>query len=159
MGLTGLENLPRLLEANLRVHEMYLEGLADVPGVKLVTFDRGESNNYQYIVIEVDETRAGLTRDQLEAILSAENIQTRRYFSPACHHLPPYRQRAATLPETESLSNRVLALPGGASLRQSVVGAICQLISVAVEHSQAIQRKWAPELFHNDKAAVDVLQA
>ena len=39
-----------------------------------------ERSNYQYVVFEVCATEAGLTRDELIAVLKAENVLARRYF-------------------------------------------------------------------------------
>src|SRR5262249_53159246 len=63
MGLTGLESLDVFIAANRRNYRAYQEGLRDVPGIRLIKFDEAEQNNYQYVIIEVDEAVAGISRD------------------------------------------------------------------------------------------------
>ena len=60
-------------------------------GVRLIAYDPAEANNYQYVVIEIDERRTGIGRDQLMRILHAENVLAKRYYYPGCHRVEPYR--------------------------------------------------------------------
>ena len=63
MGLTSLESVDDFVAINYRNHEQYQKQLAGIPGIELLTFDENERNNYQYIVLEVDEIIAGVSRD------------------------------------------------------------------------------------------------
>lgn len=65
MGLTLLESLDELIAVNHRNYKQYQHGLQGIPGVRLVTYDETEKRNYQYIVLEVDETVTQVSRDQL----------------------------------------------------------------------------------------------
>ena len=56
MGLTGLESLNEFIAANRRNYAAYRAGLQEVPGIKLIAYDEAERNNYQYVIVEVDET-------------------------------------------------------------------------------------------------------
>ena len=90
MGLTSLESLDEFVAVNRRNYEHYRDSLRDVPGIRLADYDEGESNNYQYVVLEVDEEEAGIRRDDLVEVLWAENVVARRYFYPGCHRMEPY---------------------------------------------------------------------
>jgi dTDP-4-amino-4,6-dideoxygalactose transaminase len=50
--------------------------------VRLIEYDEVEKNNYQYIILEIDEKLAGISRDLIVKILHAENVLARRYFYP-----------------------------------------------------------------------------
>jgi dTDP-4-amino-4,6-dideoxygalactose transaminase len=80
MGLTSFESMNEFIEVNRNNYQTYLFALRDLPGLRMVEYDPREKNNYQYIVIEVDEQVAGLSRDLLVKILHAENVLARRYF-------------------------------------------------------------------------------
>jgi dTDP-4-amino-4,6-dideoxygalactose transaminase len=80
MGLTGLESLEEFVHANRRNYRAYQTELDNLPGIRQICYDEAEQNNYQYIIVEVDETAAGLSRDMLVEILQAENVLARRYF-------------------------------------------------------------------------------
>jgi dTDP-4-amino-4,6-dideoxygalactose transaminase len=145
MGLTSLESIDRFIAANHCNYLAYTEGLADIPGVQLIRYDEDEKNNYQYIVIEVDEEAAGMSRDLLLTILQAENIRARRYFYPGCHQMEPYRSyfpnAGLLLPETEKLTQKVLQLPTGTALTENDVEQICGLIRFAISHGTEIRLK------------------
>jgi dTDP-4-amino-4,6-dideoxygalactose transaminase len=145
MGLTGLESLGEFIEANYRNYRQYKRELADVPGVRMITFDETEKSNYQYIVLEVDETVTKISRDQLVEILHAENVLARRYFYPGCHQMEPYRSyfphAGLLLPETERLVQRVLSLPTGTAIGPNEITGICHIIRMVVSHGDETQAR------------------
>jgi len=142
MGLTGLESLDEFIAINRRNYKQYEEELADLPGVKLVTYDEAEKCNYQYIILEIDETITNLSRDQLQEILWAENVLARRYFFPGCHRMEPYYSyfpfAGLLLPQTERLANRVLSLPTGTAVGPDEIHTICEIIRFAMQNADVI---------------------
>lgn len=145
MGLTSLESLGEFIDTNYRNYCAYAAGFEGVPGVHLIQYDPREKNNYQYIVIEVDEKKAGLNRDSLVKILHAENIRARRYFYPGCHQMEPYRSdfpnAGLVLPETEILTRNVLQLPTGTALGEMEIEKICQIIRFVTANAAKIQNR------------------
>jgi dTDP-4-amino-4,6-dideoxygalactose transaminase len=142
MGLTSLESREEFVAANRRNYETYSAALQGVDGVELIAYDSAESCNWQYVVIEVDES-AGLSRDELQAVLWAENVLARRYFFPGCHRMEPYRTLfpdvAERLPETERLVQRVLALPTGTSMSTDAVTAVAGLVARAMRDAPRLR--------------------
>ena len=142
MGLTGLESLDDFVSVNRRNYQQYQTEMASVPGVKMLSFDEREQSNYQYIVLEIDESITGVSRDQLLKILWAENVIARRYFYPGCHRMEPYRsyfpQARLLLPETEKLVKRVLVLPTGTAVRVEQIAAIGQVMRLVVSHGEKV---------------------
>lgn len=136
MGLTGLESVDEFVQANQRNLNLYAAGLKGVPGLEILRYDLREHNNFQYVIVEVDESAAGLSRDRLVEILWGENVLARRYFHPGCHRMEPYRtlfpEVGARLPETERLSERLLALPTGTAVTEYEIGQVCRVIRTAV---------------------------
>lgn len=136
MGVTSLESLPEFVEANRVNHDAYAFGLDALPGVQLLRYDDDERNNHQYVVAEIDADVSGLTRDQLHAVLRAENVLARRYFYPACHRMEPYRTRSPdagrALRHTEQVSDRVLCLPTGTAVGPAEIATICSIIRGAL---------------------------
>lgn len=145
MGLTSLENINTFIEVNYSNYEAYREGLADVPGVHLMEYDKTEKCNYQYVVLEVEEETTLLTRDELVKLLWAENVVARRYFYPGCHRMEPYRSQFQTdwdlrLPETIALSERLITLPTGTAVSPEQIRKICGIIQSAVRFGAEIKR-------------------
>jgi len=147
MGLTSLESLDALIATNLRNYRQYVRELRDVPGIVPIEYDERERANFQYVVVEVDERSTGVRRDEIQKILWAENVMARRYFYPGCHRMEPYRSyfphAGLLLPDTESLVERVLALPTGTAVSPRDIDAVCQIIRLAVAESDALRRRMA----------------
>ena len=143
MGLTSLESLNDFIEINHNNYMDYASNLDGLPGIHLVQYDPKKRNNYQYIVIEVDETAAGISRNQLVGILHAEHIRARRYFYPGCHQMEPYcsyfPNASLVLPETEKLTLKVMQLPTGTAVGTNEIRQICDLIRFTITNSPEIQ--------------------
>jgi dTDP-4-amino-4,6-dideoxygalactose transaminase len=147
MGLTNLDSLDQFIKINLRNYHTYLQELADIPGVQLCTYNELERNNYQYIVAEIDGEKSILTRDQINDVLHAENILSRRYFFPGCHLMEPYRtlytEANERLSNTNMLTARTLSLPNGTSVTEDDIRIICQIIRLAIENGDEVARRLA----------------
>jgi dTDP-4-amino-4,6-dideoxygalactose transaminase len=145
MGLTSLESLDEFIEANYQNYLAYAKGLAGISGVQLVRYNENEKNNYQYVVMEINDATTGLNRDLLVKILRAENILARRYFYPGCHQLEPYRSyfpnAGLILPETEKLTQKVLQLPTGTAVKEQDVNQICDIIRFLFANAPEIQKR------------------
>ncbi len=138
MGLTGLESLADFIAVNKRNYELYDEGLRGLPGIRLQRWSDSDRTNYQYVALEADESETGISRDNLLAILHAENVLARKYFYPGCHRMEPYRSlfpnASLLLPRTEELVKRILVLPTGTAISEPEIHAICSVIRTSVEH-------------------------
>jgi dTDP-4-amino-4,6-dideoxygalactose transaminase len=145
MGLTSLESLDQFIRVNHENYLAYARGLEGISGVQLIQYTEKEKNNYQYIVIEIDESKAGLSRDMLVKILHAENILARRYFYPGCHQMEPYRSyfpdAGLLLPETEKLTQKVLQLPTGTAVGTAEIDQVCNLMRFVFSNQLEI-REW-----------------
>ena len=128
-----------------RNYQSYSHHLSNLEGVRLITFNDTEKHNYQYVVLEIDPQITGLTRDQLVAILHAENVLARRYFFPGCHQMEPYRSyfphSGLLLPHTERLTQNVLCLPTGTAVGETEIATICQLIRLVLQNSDEIMHR------------------
>jgi len=151
MGLTGLESLGEFVEVNYQNYLRYQRQLSNIPGIKFINYDAHESNNYQYIILEIDKALTGISRDHLVQLLHAENILARRYFYPGCHRMEPYRSMLPHarlwLPMTEQLTAKVMCLPTGTTVGASEIEAICQLIRLVVTQKELISQHFNPQIF------------
>ena len=145
MGLTSLDAMDEFIATNRANHAAYAAALDGIPGVTLLRYDDRERSNYQYVVVDVEEAEAGLTRDELQQVLQAEQVMARRYFYPGCHRMEPYRsyfpQAGLVLPETERLTQRVLTLPTGTAVDATIVQRVCDVIRVAVQHASQVRER------------------
>ncbi|MBC7901922.1 MAG: aminotransferase class I/II-fold pyridoxal phosphate-dependent enzyme [Gemmatimonadaceae bacterium] len=145
MGLTSLEALDGFIDVNRRNYLHYRQALAGLSGVRLLVYSETEKCNYQYIVLEIDETVTGIGRDQLIDVLHAENVLARRYFYPGCHQMEPYRSHfphaRLLLPNTEQLASRVMSLPTGTSVTPDNIDKICAIIRLSVTHGAELMKR------------------
>jgi dTDP-4-amino-4,6-dideoxygalactose transaminase len=144
MGITSIESITTFIDTNFRNYQQYKAELADIPGISLINYDETESNNYQYVILEVNSEKAGFSRDEIVKILHSENILARRYFFPGCHQMEPYRSyfpnARLLLPETEKLTQKVLSLPTGTAVNAKTITKISQLIRFIVQNSADIRK-------------------
>lgn len=141
VGLTNLESVSDVIDANRRNYDSYRAGLAQTRGLEVTTFDPLERFNYQYVVVTLDPN-IGISRDELQQVLWAENVLARRYFYPGCHRLAPYssenRNASVSLPETEKLTKTVLTLPSGTSVTTADIEAICETIRFVMSRADKV---------------------
>lgn len=138
MGLTGLDHLDEFIDKNYGNYRLYRNGFEGLDRVRMITYDEKEKCNYQYIVLEIEESDSSINRDQLQKILQAENVLARRYFYPGCHRMEPYRSyfphAGLLLPETERLTQRVLILPTGSAVSPRDIESICDLVRFSLKN-------------------------
>ena len=142
MGLTNLDYIDTVIDANRRNYHSYREALVGLPGLSVVAFDESERNNYQYVILEVTDD-CPVSRDELVAALHAENVLARKYFWPGCHRMKPYRElfphAGLVLSNTELVADRVIVLPTGTTLGTADINLVSAIIrQVIAGHADAL---------------------
>jgi dTDP-4-amino-4,6-dideoxygalactose transaminase len=145
MGLTSLESIDEFIEVNRRNYHCYQKGLSGIPGLSVFSVNEAEKHNYQYVVLEIDETQARIDRDLLLKILHAENVIARRYFYPGCHRMEPYRSyfphASMLLPETEKIVKTIIVLPTGETIIENDICLISNIVRNAINQTPSLIRK------------------
>ncbi len=145
MGITGLESLDTFIDVNRCNYERYREHLHGINGIRFITYSDTDKQNFQYIILEIDEAITRISRDNLVAILHRENIIARRYFYPGCHKMEPYRalfpHAHLLLPATTATAARVMSLPNGTSVDKSAIDQICELITYITTRGEEISQR------------------
>ncbi|HKU74696.1 MAG TPA: aminotransferase class I/II-fold pyridoxal phosphate-dependent enzyme [Pyrinomonadaceae bacterium] len=145
MGLTNLDSMDEFIAINRRHYKQYQDHLAGFAGLSFLPYDDNERSNYQYVVLEVDESKCGVTRDELLQILHAENVLARRYFYPGCHKMEPYKSlypdAHLSLPETEFVAARVLTLPTGQAITPEIIRGVCMIIATVLHNAIEVRKR------------------
>lgn len=132
MGISMFARLDDLLRHNKANYDQYQSRLGCIPGLSVLTYDPEEHSNWQYIVVEIDQTEFGVSRDQALQQLHRHNVRARRYFYPGCHRAEPYKSApghgSAELINTDILCNDVLCLPTGDAVSTADVNTICDIL-------------------------------
>ena len=80
-----------------------------------------------------------MSRDLLVRALTAENVDTRRYFDPPLHRQRAYAGiRHSPLPVTEHVSAGVVSLPMYRSLSGSTIDRIVEIMALVHEHTSEV---------------------
>jgi len=113
-GLVQLNHIDAVLEARMKVDELYRSLLKDIRGIRCLEGAGEKVANYSYFPILVNEDYC-INRDELYQKLKDNNIFARRYFYPLITDFPMYRNLpssdARNLPVASSAALKVLCLP------------------------------------------------
>jgi dTDP-4-amino-4,6-dideoxygalactose transaminase len=122
--------LPTVEDAIMRrtaIMARYRRNLAGISGIRFQRVDNLDRSVYKDAAIVFENGR-----DQVEAALTDEGIQTRRYFRPA-HTMRAYQSYAGdALPVTESLARQVLCMPIFNTMDNADVDRVCGIIRAAL---------------------------
>jgi perosamine synthetase len=111
LGVSQFRRLESFLAKRAQVAQMYTERLQDLEWVRPPVVKPHVRMSWFVYVITLAE---GLERDPIMTVMTEQGIPTRGYFAPI--HTQPYiRERfgdlSGTLPVTESVAPRTIALP------------------------------------------------
>jgi dTDP-4-amino-4,6-dideoxygalactose transaminase len=145
--LTNLLSMDTFIKISQDNYRQYLQEIPGIPGLSLIRYNESEKCNFQYIVVEIDASVAGLHRDVLQKVLHAENVLARRYFWPGCHRMEPYRKLFPDahlhLHHTEQVAGRVLILPTGAVRMEQEITTICDILRTAIAQADILCQRLA----------------
>jgi dTDP-4-amino-4,6-dideoxygalactose transaminase len=143
MALANLDELEQLVVDNRQRYRCYQAGLAGISGIRLLEFDETSKTSYKNIVVELQDDWP-LKRDETVAILNAENILARSYYSPPLHQKQmSYPYVPATLEVTDYLARRFMLLPCGDFVTCEDIEGIIMLLKYIKSNGAQIMRRFA----------------
>jgi dTDP-4-amino-4,6-dideoxygalactose transaminase len=134
---------PALAQRN-RIAAYYRQRLGQLPGIDFQLVRSGNRSSFKDFSIIVDAAVFGLSRDELAIALSAENIDTRKYYDPPVHRQAAYRAYAsakASLPNTDLLASSILNLPIWSHMEESTASTVCLAIERIYAFREAVGEK------------------
>lgn len=112
------------------IHDLYVELLDGIKGVKVMCQPEGEgfNSNYWLTCITVEPEEAGFTREDVRLALDEDNIESRPLWKPM--HLQPVFKEAPFYGNgtSERLFEIGLCLPSGPTLTNEDVGRVVQVV-------------------------------
>ncbi len=113
LALASFDDLEERIAERGEMAARYRDVMGAIPGIGFPHVRGEDRSTYKDLTILVDEAAFGLSADELAEALSAEGVETRRYYSPPVHQMRAYRALAAgvDLPVTEAAARAALALP------------------------------------------------
>lgn len=134
VGLAMLDDFERNRRNNAEQHQLYQARLAPIDGIRVLKPSAVSTSNFQNLVGVVDQATFGLSRDELVAVLRAENVEPGRHFHPANHRRHPFSNAmiaSAPLENTDVAAQSTLQLPIGARVTANHIEQICDVIRQA----------------------------
>ena len=142
LGRAQLSRFDGMLARRRAIREMYVEGLADVPGVRFLGRDpelRGQSgrgddeDNCWLTCIDLDPAVTNVSPSQLIADLGSENIESRRLWKPM--HLQPVfsSSRSFVNGQSERLFDRGVTLPSGSALQRDDIEFVLKVLKTSLD--------------------------
>lgn len=144
-AVVGMYNY-RKLQSHIRYrHDLiryYQSQLIGLPGLSFQKISDDSQSGNNYMVVFINETEFGLSRNQVADIFQAENIQTKRYFYPALHHMPPFKPYASQgLAASEDAADSGLALPLYNQMEWSLAESVCRIWLSIYDHRKLVKEK------------------
>jgi dTDP-4-amino-4,6-dideoxygalactose transaminase len=139
LGRAQLSRLDGMLARRRAIRQMYVEELADVPGVRFIGHDehdgvgRGDDEDNCWLTcIELDPPVTEVGPSQLIAALADEDIESRRLWKPM--HLQPVfaASRCFVNGESERLFERGVTLPSGSALHDDEIERVIKVLHTAM---------------------------
>jgi len=136
LGVSQFQRLETFLRKREHVARLYTEQLRGVAGLRTPVVQPHVRMSWFVYVITL---AAGLTRNPIMAYLAEHDIPTRGYFAPI--HTQPYiRERLGdlrgTLPVTEAVAERTIALPFYNTLQAEQIAYVCGILEESLLYTQ-----------------------
>jgi dTDP-4-amino-4,6-dideoxygalactose transaminase len=128
MGLCNLRHIDEVMAKRKQIRELYDAALKGIPGIRVLEYQPGVHPNHSYYPIVF--TDAVNRRDEMEKVLAAKGVLTRKYFYPLVTDYDWMENRFASrrTPVAQQIANRVLTLPLYPDLTPTDVTRICDIL-------------------------------
>jgi dTDP-4-amino-4,6-dideoxygalactose transaminase len=137
-SLAGLDQRIAVRNELARAFQDAVEGL---PGVRFPQPGAGDLSTYKDLTLLVDEATYGLSAAQLGRVLSADGVDTRRYYAPPIHQQKAYAQTVLErpLPVTDRVAQQVLTVPLWSHMSTAQVLGIADLVTRCHAHAPQLR--------------------
>jgi dTDP-4-amino-4,6-dideoxygalactose transaminase len=114
LGIRQLERLPAFMKRRRRLAEYFNRELAPIPGISVPKELPYNKHGWHLYVIEIEEEKAGISRNDFITKMKEMNIGTSVHFIPLHRH-PLYRKRLGVndsqYPTSSEIFNHIVSLP------------------------------------------------
>ena len=141
VALSSLEHLDERIAHRNHLVQIFLRGVAGVPGLRTPVVDDGDLSTYKDLTLILDRSAFGLDGAQLGAALKADGIDTRRYYYPPIHQQKAYAglPQTRSLPITEDIAERVLTVPLWSHMTEDDVTRIADAVGRVYAHASVVR--------------------
>jgi dTDP-4-amino-4,6-dideoxygalactose transaminase len=144
MALASLDEVDEQIVGNKKKYSLYVAGLRNIDGLKVVEHKESERPDYRLIVASIGDAWP-LSRDDTLRLLEAENILARPYYTPLNHRRVEYARICPDLPVTEAIFRDFMVLPSGAHVSEDDVEKIVGVLANIRRHGSELKSCWKAE--------------
>jgi dTDP-4-amino-4,6-dideoxygalactose transaminase len=137
MGLASLDEIDDQVALHRRKYELYVAGLRNIDGLKLLEHKESQRPDYRLIVVRIGDSWP-LSREDTLRLLEAENVLARAYYVPLTNKVVEYPRVCPQLPVTDAIFQDFMVLPSGAHVSEEDVEKIVGLLTTIRRHGSAL---------------------
>lgn len=134
VGHASLARLPQTAAHRAQAAASYTAVLGGLPGIGLQKIPEGATTSWKDFSITIDRDAFGASRDEVRAALASHGVDSRAYYSPACHRMEAfadYHAGRGPLALTDRLAATSLSLPMGRHVGPDEARSIAGMIAEA----------------------------
>lgn len=130
LALLSLEDYEQNCAKNKQQFDLYRAKLDKIPGIEVWNPINCTNSNYSVLCLVINQSLFGISRNQLMAHLTAENIHARRYFHPKLHSLSleGVDTSSSNFHNCDYFAKNAMQLPLGGQVKKSDIEIICSII-------------------------------
>jgi dTDP-4-amino-4,6-dideoxygalactose transaminase len=141
MALASLDEIDQQIIVNRKKYSLYVAGLRNIDGLKIVEHREQERPDYRLIVVSIGNGWP-LSRDETLRLLEAENILARPYYTPLHHKRVEYPRVCPDLPVTEAIFRDFMVLPSGSHVSEADVEKIVGVLASIRRQGPELKSCW-----------------
>lgn len=128
LGTDQIDRLERFIEAKIKNYKLYKDGIKNIEGLELLSFNQGIRANHWFYSLLVDKERYGLDKDELLIKLNEMGIQTRHIWG-LIHEQKPYLKHEAYMMEKSTYYiDKILNIPCSSNLTEREVEHVIEVL-------------------------------
>lgn len=131
VGVAQMERVDKFLARRKEIGQRYISKLSQVNGLTVPANVGWAETVYWIFSLLVDETVAGIQRDELSKKLSDLGIENRPFFYPM-HVQPPYEQDG-DFQVSKRMSTQGISLPSGNEISDKEIDRVCHAIQLIID--------------------------
>jgi dTDP-4-amino-4,6-dideoxygalactose transaminase len=143
-ALTGsflMKSINKFIKWREKIAKIYHSNLSKIPGISFQKISNKSKTVNTFFPILINPSEFGIDRNLLEEALRYENIETRKYFYPPVHLQDCYKNlRNEKLPNTDTISSRIICLPIHNLIEKKTIKKICEVMHRIHNHSSDIKK-------------------
>jgi dTDP-4-amino-4,6-dideoxygalactose transaminase len=144
MALASLDEVDDQVALHCRKYDLYLAGLRNIDGLKLLEHKESQRPDYRLIVVRIGDSWP-LSREDTLRLLEAENVLARPYYAPLTNKVVEYPRVCPELPVTEAICQDFMVLPSGAHVSEDDVKKIIDILTNIRRHGSELKSRWKME--------------